>query len=189
MFLNQLGIALTYHGAWNLWKKGMIPNSRQLPTGTIVIDNEGQTKTENIVIYARVSSSQNRNNLESQAKRLEEYCFAKGYHILNVVKEIDSGVNDKRKRLLDVLVDKKVTKIVVEHKDRLTRFGFNYLETMLNEKDVEIEVVNDAGTDKQDLMQDLISIITSMCARYYGLRRGRRKTEKIIKDLTDEKKV
>lgn len=175
--------SLTYHGAWNIWKKGLIPNARQLPTGTVVIDEDKTFKVENVIIYARVSSSQNKSNLDTQAKRLEDYCFAKGYHIYKIIKETGSGINDNRKKLLSVLTDQKVTKIVVEHKDRLTRFGYNYLLTLLNEKKVDIEIVNEATTDKEDLMQDLISIITSMCARYYGQRRSKRKTEKIIKDL------
>lgn len=84
----------------------------------------------------------------------------------------------------------KATKIVVEHKDRLTRFGFNYLLTLLEKQGCQIEIVNEAGNDKDDLMQDLVSIITSMCARYYGLRRSKRKTEKIIQELkTDDQEA
>jgi Predicted site-specific integrase-resolvase len=85
------------------------------------------------------------------------------------------------------LNDGDATKILVEHKDRLTRFGFNYLSTLLSHIDCEIEVVNETNGDKEDLMQDLISIITSFCARYYVLRRGKRKTERIIKELKENK--
>jgi len=76
----------------------------------------------------------------------------------------------------------------VEHKDRLTRFGFNYIQILFNQLGKEIEVVNETKNDKEDLMQDFISIITSFCARLYGLRRSKRKTEKIIKELKNEKK-
>ncbi len=181
--------SIHYHTAWRQWNRGLIPNARQLPTGTVVIDEDKPPKMENIVIYARVSSSQNKSNLDTQAKRLEDYCFAKGYHIYRIIKETGSGVNDNRKKLLNILTDPKVTKIVVEHKDRLTRFGYNYLSTLLNEKKVGIEVVNEATTDKEDLMQDLISIITSMCARYYGQRISKRKTEKIIEELKNDKET
>lgn len=176
--------------AWRMFHQDMIPNARQLPTGTIVIDEFPKVSNpENVIIYARVSSSQNKNNLDSQAERLIQYCTARGYHITSVIKEIGSGVNDRRPKLLNVLSDKECTKIVVEHKDRLTRFGFQYLDTLLAQKNVAIEIVNDVETDKEDLMQDLISIITSMCARYYGQRRSKRKTEKIIEALKNDKEA
>jgi predicted site-specific integrase-resolvase len=76
----------------------------------------------------------------------------------------------------------------VEHKDRLTRFGFNYIQILFNQLDKEIEIVNETKNDKEDLMQDFIAIITSFCARLYGLRRSKRKTEKIINELKNEKK-
>ena len=78
------------------------------------------------------------------------------------------------------------TKILVEHKDRLTRFGFNYIEQFLNYKDQSIEVINLTVGDKNDLIEDFVSIITSFCARIYGQRRVKRKTEQIIKELTNE---
>ncbi|MBT9130932.1 MAG: hypothetical protein DDT41_01228 [candidate division WS2 bacterium] len=76
----------------------------------------------------------------------------------------------------------------MEHKDRLTRFGFNYLKVLFEESGMEIEVINESQNDKNDLMQDFVSIITSFCARLYGLRRSRRKTEQLLKELQIEKK-
>ena len=70
---------------------------------------------------------------------------------------------------------------MVEHKDRLTRFGFNYLKQLWN---VEIVVVNEVAEDEKDLMQDFVSLVTSFCARLYGKRRTKRNTEKIIEELT-----
>ena len=75
----------------------------------------------------------------------------------------------------------------MEHKDRLTRFGFNYLEAFMKSHKKEIEVINDISNNKEDLIQDFISIITSFCARIYGQRRSRHKTEKIIKELEKTK--
>jgi predicted site-specific integrase-resolvase len=68
--------------------------------------------------------------------------------------------------------------IVVEHKDRLTRIGFNYLKVLLNKQGKDIEVVNQAEEETEDMMQDFISIITRFCTRIYGLRRRKRKTER-----------
>jgi len=111
---------------------------------------------------------------------------ARGYQIVSVVKEVGSGVNDNRKKFLKLLTDDSWGTLVVEHKDRCTRFGFNYIETLLNQNGREIEVVNTAEDEKSDLMQDLIAIIYSFSARMYGMRRSKRKTEKIIEILETE---
>ena len=94
-----------------------------------------------------------------------------------VVKEVGSGVNDSRRKLLAILADPTITVIVVEHKDRLTRFGFRYIETLLAVQGRRIEVVNVSENPIEDLMADLVSIIYSFCSRLYGQRRAKRKTE------------
>jgi predicted site-specific integrase-resolvase len=175
-------VGVHYATALRWFHAGKLKNAYQLDTGTIIVEDHDPT-IEHVVIYARVSSSENRNNLETQASRLEAYAIAKGYQIDAVVKEIGSGINDKRKKLLKLLSNDKITCIIVEHKDRLTRFGFNYIETLLKRNGCRIEIVNKSRDGNEGLMEDLVSIITSFCARYYGLRRGRRKTENIIKEL------
>ena len=100
-----------------------------------------------------------------------------------VVKEVGSGVNDSRRKLLAILTDPTITVIVVEHKDRLTRFGFRYIETLLAVQGRRIEVVNVS----EDLMADLVSISYSFCSRLAGQRRAKRKTEKIVKALENQK--
>ena len=87
--------------------------------------------------------------------------------------------------LAKILVDDNYNILVVEHKDRLARFGTNYLKILLEKTGKKLEIVNEADNGKDELRQDLVSIITSFCARLYGLRRSKRKTEKIIKELTD----
>lgn len=143
-----------------------------------------EKKEESVIIYCRVSSTENKSNLITQRERLISYCNAKGYIVNKVIEEIGSGINDKRPKLIALLEKDNFTKIVVEHKDRLTRFGFNYLQTLLNLHNKTIEVVNNVNSDKEDLIQDFISIITSYCARIYGQRRSKRKTEQIIKELS-----
>jgi putative resolvase len=85
--------------------------------------------------------------------------------------------------LNQLLSDKTFNILVVEHKDRLTRFGAKYIEILLRETDRRLEVVNGVPDDKEDLMTDLVSVITSFCARLYGMRRAKRKTEKLINEL------
>ena len=185
-YAQKLGVS--YRTVWRLWKAGKL-DAYQLPTGTIIVKEEIKDKLpDKVCIYARVSSSENKDNLKKQAARLKEYSIARGYKIYKIIEEIGSGVNDNRKKLNQLLSDKNYNKIVVEHKDRLTRFGFNYIQILFNQLGKEIEVVNEATNDKEDLRQDFISIITSFCARLYGLRRSKRKTEKIIKELKNEKK-
>jgi predicted site-specific integrase-resolvase len=85
--------------------------------------------------------------------------------------------------LLKLLTDPTVGLIVVEHKDRLTRFGFNYIEQLLAMQGRKIEVINLTENGKEDLIQDFVSMVTSFCARLYGQRRSKRKTERIIAEL------
>lgn len=151
-------------------------------TGRIYIPIEEQNN-EYVVVYARVSSSDSKDDLDRQADRLVQFCNAKGWQVKEVVKEIGSGLNDERKKLISLLQNKKVSRIVVEYKDRLTRFGFNYIQTLSN---AEIYVVNDVVTDEQDLMQDFVSLVTSFCARIYGKRCSKRVTERLIKELSTE---
>lgn len=177
-----------YKTAWNMYKKGLLKNAGQLPTGTIIINEERENSKipGKVAVYARVSSNENKDNLSRQIERLLLYSNAKGYKVEKVVKEIGSGLNDKRPKLEKLLLDKSVEIIVVEHKDRLSRFGLNYIEKLLEMQKRKIEIINNLETDKEDLMQDFVSIITSFTARLYGLRRSKRKTEKIIKALEEE---
>lgn len=143
------------------------------------------TSVEGAIVYARVSSAENKSNLDSQALRVERYCIARGYKIVGIVKEVGSGVNDSRKKLIKLFERDDYNLIVCEHKDRLTRVGFNYIKVLLNQAGKDVEVINEAREEQEDLMQDFISIITSFCARIYGLRRQKRRTECLIKCLED----
>ncbi|NEQ73698.1 MAG: IS607 family transposase [Okeania sp. SIO2C9] len=182
-YAKSLGVC--YKTAWNMWKRGEL-DAYQLPSGTIIVKNNinsSQCKLVKVAIYCRVSSAENKPNLESQAERLLNYCYAKGYSIVRVVKEVGSGVNDNRRKLVKLLQENDYDLIVCEHKDRLSRVGFNYLKVLLTQTNRDIEVVNLASEETDDLMEDFVSIITSFCARLYGIRRRTRKTEQIVKCL------
>ncbi|HHY80238.1 MAG TPA: IS607 family transposase [Thermoanaerobacter sp.] len=182
-------MGISYRRAWQMFKDGKLPNARQLPTGTIVVleeENNIQPEPKTVAIYARVSSHENKDNLERQAERLKEYAIAKGYQIKHIVKEVGSGVNDTRSKLINLLKKKDYSILLVEHKDRLTRFGFNFIRLLCEEQKKTIEVVNNAEEEKEDIIQDFVSIIYSFSAKLYGLRRAKRKTEKIIKEIMEE---
>ena len=173
--------SITYHTAFLYWKRGLL-RGRYLPTGTIVID-EDVNNTRDYSIYCRVSSHDQKQDLERQEQRLRDYCSAKGFKVVNIYSEIASGLNDDRPKFNKILLSD--THIVVEHRDRLTRFGFNFIASLLRKSNREIVVINEVE-DKHDLIQDFVSVITSFCARIYGQRRSKRKTEKLIKELQDE---
>jgi len=176
-------VGVSYRTAWRWYKSGKI-SGYQLDTGTIIITElDTSPIPEKTVIYARVSSADNKQNLNTQAERLVRYCEANGYQVHVIYKEIGSGLNDSRRQLSKMLDDHTITRIVVEHKDRLTRFGFNYIELLLRQRGCTIEVVNLADDGKEDLVEDLVSIIYSFCARLYGQRRAKRKTETITREL------
>jgi predicted site-specific integrase-resolvase len=180
-YAKQQGIS--YRTAFRWWQAGQI-KGYQAPSGTIIVMAEEPTmQTEKVAIYARVSTRERKDNLERQIERLSSYCAAKGYQISLSVKEIASGVNDRRPKLLSLLKDTSITRIVIEHKDRLTCFGFRYLETLLEAQGRTIEVVNLAENDHEDLMADLTALLYSFTARMYGPRRAKRKTDQIVKEL------
>jgi len=177
---------IVYATAYRHYRKGLIENTKVLPTGTILIEdteNNIESDISRAYLYSRVSSNENKDNLNRQQERLESFAIAKGYQIVGSVKEIASGLNDKRPKLTKLLNDNNFDILIVEHKDRLTRFGFNYIETLLNNQGKNILTINTQDNKQNDLMEDLISIIYSFSARMYGLRRSKRKTEKIIEEL------
>jgi len=177
---------IAYITAWRMFANKQIEGAYQLPTGTVIVPEAIMTvKTEHTVVYARVSSSENRANLDSQADRVCQFCSAKGWAVHEVVKECASGLNDARPKLQKILKDGRATRLVIEHKDRLTRFGFEYIKTLF--KDCQIVIINEVVEDEKDLMQDFVNLVTSFCARLYGRRRSKRVTEKLIKELGDEK--
>ena len=173
--------SVSYRTAWNRFKAGKIKGSYKDEHGTVHVPVIDQ-REDFTVTYARVSSSENKSNLLSQSKRVQDFCSAKGWIVNRVVEECGSGLNDTRKHLTHLFRDKAVTRVVVEHKDRLTRFGFNYLKELAH---FEIVVINEVVEDERDLMQDFVSLVTSFTARLYGRRRTKRATEKLIKDLKE----
>ena len=181
-YAKQQGIS--YRTALRWFRAGTI-TGYQAPTGTIIV-TEGEiapVRPEQVALYARVSSPEHRENLERQAARLMDYCAARGYQVAQVVKEVASGVNDGRPKLLALLKDTSVTRMVVERRDRLTRFGFQYLEAVLQGQGRTIEVVNLAENDQDELIADLVAIVYSVTARLYGQRRAKRKTDRIAAEL------
>lgn len=168
----------TYRTAWNRFNKGTITGEKDTSTGTIRVYydevNDKKAKENRCVIYTRVSSNDRKGQLETQLERLEGYSISNGYKIIKSIKEVASGMNEKRPKLNKILNSSDYDTLIIENKDRLTRFGFKYIEMLLNNKGINIVVVNDSKDDKEDLIKDFVSIITSFCGRIYGNRNSKK---------------
>lgn len=180
---------ITYQTAWNHYKAGKIPNAFKLKGSRVVVVSEEDQNDlpRKALLYARVSSHQQKDDLERQIQRLENYANSNGKIIYKSVTEIGSGLNDNRKKLNSFLLNKNYNEIIIEHKDRLTRFGFNYIEMLCEEQGKTITIINQ-NENKNDLIQDFVSVITSFCARIYGNRRSNKIKENIINQLNQEEK-
>lgn len=176
--------SITYRTAWNHFKKGLIEGAYLDETNHVLVPLNNK-KSKDCMIYARVSSHDRKDSLLNQQKRLEEFAVAQNYNIVKSYKEIASGMNDTRPILTKILTEDSWNYLIIENKDRLTRFGFNFLKTLLNKQNKEIIVLNTTDDDKQDLMKDMISVIYSFSARMYGLRR-KKTNEQIINFLESE---
>ena len=173
-FAKQVGV--TYKTAWQWWKAGQL-DAYQLPTGTIIV-REPQVAASGVALYARVSSVDQKDDAVRQMQRLREYGAARGYPVVAEVTEIASGLNDERPKLKKVLTNPKVGVIVVEHRDRLTRFGYGYIATLLAQQGRRVEAIYPSDTG-DGLVDDFVAVITSMAARIYGRRTSKRRAERI----------
>ena len=129
------------------------------------------------VIYARVSSHSQKDDLERQKQELINYMIDKNPLNLLIIEDIGSGLNDNRKglnKLIKLILDKEVNRVIISYKDRLTRFGFNYLKQICDYNDVEIIIVSREERNESlelELAEDIISIIHSFSGRLYGMRK------------------
>jgi putative resolvase len=131
------------------------------------------------VAYARVSSHDQRTDLDRQVARLTEWATGGGHEVGEVVREVGSGLNGKRPKLRRVLSDASATVIVVEHRDRLARFGVEHLEAALAAQGRRV-VAADLGETTDDLVRDMIEVLTGMCARLYGRRGARNRAMRAV---------
>src|SRR6266436_5950924 len=131
-----------YKTAFRWWKAGKL-DAYQLDTGTVIVRESAETPSTptGVALYARVSTAGQKADLERQVERLKTYAASRGYQVTKTVQEIASGMNDTRPKLLKLLTDPRIGKIVVEHRDRLTRFGFVYIEQLFAMQGHSLEVI------------------------------------------------
>ena len=177
---------ISYQTAWRWVKDDVMPVPwRQLPTGTILVDASSEKLAGGVALYARISSHDQRADLDRQLARLSVYAAEHSLHVVESVSEVGSGLNGKRRALLRLLSDARVETIVVEHRDRLARFGSDYIEAALAASGRKLIVV-DPSEMMDDLVADMISILTSFCARLYGKRSARNRAISIERALARE---
>ncbi|MEV4729824.1 IS607 family transposase [Saccharopolyspora sp. NPDC049426] len=153
--------------------------ARRLESGTIWIDVADAQQTGRVVIYARVSSHDQRADLDRKVARLTEWATSNGHEVGEVVTEVGSGLNGKRPKIRRLLSDPSATVVVVEHCDRLARFGVEHLEAALSAQGRRI-VVTDMGETEDDLVRDMIEVLTGMCARLCGRRGARNRAMRAV---------
>ena len=131
--------------------------------------------------YCRVSSSDQREDLSRQVKTVSDYCAAKGYQF-KIIQDLGSGLNYNKKglkELIELICHKEIEKVVINYKDRLIRFGYEIIEQLCFINDVDIEIINysEDKNHEEELVEDVLSVITVFSARLYGS--GSHKTKKI----------
>lgn len=168
---------------WFRQDKMPVP-AEKTPSGSILVhDPKHQQNTASAgrtVVYARVSSHDQKPSLDGQVARTVEAANKAELSVDQVVVEVGSGLNGRRRKLSRLLADPTVSTIVVEHRDRLARFGVDHLEAALGATGRRIIVVDDGETD-DDIVRDMVDVLTSMCARLYGRRGARNRAEKAMR--------
>ena len=142
-------------------------------------------KTPNrAIVYCRVSSSNQKDDLASQVKAMEQFCLAQGVAITDSIQEVGGGLNFKRPKFLQIIqwaIQGEVKVLYVAHKDRLCRFGFELVEQILQWSGGKLVVANaETLSPQEELTQDLLSIVDCFSSRLYGLRKYKSKVKKIV---------
>lgn len=165
---------ISYRTALNWFHAGTLPvPARQLPTGTILVDPPAKT-VGTVVAYCRVSSHDQKADLERQAGQVLTGAGERGIRIDRTVTEIGSGLNGRGTMLGKLLGDPKVSVIVVERRDRLAWFGVEYLEAVLAAHGRSVVVLDETEL-ADELARDLTEVLTVVCARLYGRRSAARR--------------
>lgn len=141
-------------------------------------NNNLSNDKKNIIVatYAKCSTSDQKahGDIDRQSNRIFEYCSKKGYKVEHIIKDMGSGLNDKRKgftKLCNLVVNKKIDKVIIEHKDRLTRFQYKLIEFFFNSYGVEIELLDKKEyTEQEELVNDMMMLIASFSGKLYSAR-------------------
>ncbi|WP_033416072.1 IS607 family transposase [Streptomyces canus] len=177
---------VSYQTAWRWVKGGKMPVPvRQAPSGTWLVDEVAVQPSGRVVAYCRVSSAEQKADLDRQAARVVAGANGLGLAVAEVVTEVGSELNGRRRKLHRILTDPQAGVIVVEHRDRLVRFGVEHLEAVLSASGRRLVVLNPAET-ADDLVRDITEVLTWMCARLYGQRAAENRVARAVAVATGE---
>ena len=169
--------------AYNWFHAGTLPvPAVRVNQRTILVSPEAamSTPTEALGLYARVSSHDQREDLDRQVARLTEWAAETGQPVVRVEAEVGSGMSGSRTKLRRLLADPKVSVVVVEHRDRLARVNAELVEAALSAQGRRLVVIDEGEVD-DDLVRDMTEVLTSFCARLYGRRSARNRAEKALR--------
>ncbi|MEX0659032.1 MAG: IS607 family transposase [Egibacteraceae bacterium] len=170
-----------YQTAWRWVRDGRMPVPvSRTPTGTIIVCVDDADPTGGLGLYARVSSHDQKADLDRQVARLTEWAATTGVPVVRVEVEVGSGVNGTRRKVRRLLADSDVGTVVVEHRDRLGRMNVELVEAALTAAGRRLVVLDDGEVD-DDLVGDMVEVLTSLCARLYGRRSARNRAEKALR--------
>jgi putative resolvase len=169
--------------AYRWFREGTLPvPAQRVGPRTILVNIDASTAPEvagGLGLYARVSSHDQKDDLERQVARLSAWAAKTGHQVMRVESEIGSGMNGGRPKAKRLLADPQVTTIVVEHKDRLGRMNVELAEAVLAAHGRRLMVLEDSEVT-DDLVQDIIEVLTSFCARLYGRRSAKNRARKAL---------
>lgn len=169
--------------AYKWFREGTLPVPAQRVGPRTILVNVDATATPDAVgglgLYARVSSHDQKADLERQLARLTRWAVTTGRPVARVEAEIGSGMNGARSKAKRLLADPKVTTVVVEHKDRLGRMNLELVEAALSASGRRLVVLDD-GEVEDDLVRDMVEVMTLFCARLYGRRSARNRAKKAL---------
>lgn len=172
------------HTAYRWFREGTLPvPAERVGPRTILVNVEANSTPPapagGVGLYARVSSHDQKGDLERQVARLAGWAAKAGHQVVRVESEIGSGMNGSRTKARRLLADPKVTTVVVEHTDRLGRMNVELVEAALSATGRSLIVLDD-GEVEDDLVRDMVEVLTSFCARLYGRRSAKNRARKAL---------
>ncbi|KZS64538.1 resolvase [Mycobacterium kansasii] len=172
--------------AYRWFGSGILPVPARRVGRLILVDEfiGGPGSRSRTAVYARVSSADQKADLDRQVARVTAWATASQIPVDKVVTEVGSALNGHRRKFLALLRDPTVSRVVVEHRDRFCRFGSEYVEAALAAQGRELVVVDSAEVD-DDLVRDMTEILTSMCARLYGKRAAANRAKRAVAAAVD----
>src|SRR5579875_92468 len=170
--------------AYRWFRSGKLPVPARRVGHLILVDAPARPPAGVTAVYARVSSADQRPDLDRQVARVAAWAAEHGLSIGRIETEVGSALNGRRQKFLALLRDPAVTAIVAEHRDRFARFGAEYVEAALAAQGRRLLVVDPSEVD-DDLVQDVTEILTRLCARLYGRRSAAHRVERAMAALQE----